>query len=474
MKYRMFGIFGKVFFYTVFITVIVICIAAIFFAGQITSVFEMTQREQLTNVFQPLLDQLNGKSDNEKVEIARNFHEKNASFEFCIETKDGRILYKTEGFTFLHASNILDEGRLLLTEAPSQDKQYRQYTVNITDDIILYMSSAASGTGIYNQAISKTVMALLLLLVASMIVSALFARRIARPIVRIAADTKKMSALEYVPPPVARRDEIGQLAGDVYKMYEHLKLTIRQLENEVAREKEMEENQRYFFSAASHELKTPIAATCALLEGMLENVIEAPEYPGYLRECLKMMNEQNRLISEILEIVQLSDSRITSKKDMVNIKKVMGDILPPYQTLADARGQNILVDIPDNIYCTLDIKLFSRAFTNIMLNAVQNTPEQGQIRVYIGEQEGGMMRLCILNTNTHISNEILPRLFEPFYREDRARSRSHGRSGLGLTIVKKALELMEINFSLENTEDGVLFWMDLHRDKSSYKPAGRI
>ncbi|KPU44487.1 hypothetical protein OXPF_19810 [Oxobacter pfennigii] len=66
---------------------------------------------------------------------------------------------------------------------------------------------------------------------------------------------------EYVPSPVPRRDEIGQLAGDVYKMYKKLKLTIGQLEKEIEYEKEMEENQRYSFSAASHELKTPIAAT---------------------------------------------------------------------------------------------------------------------------------------------------------------------------------------------------------------------
>ncbi|HBT63214.1 MAG TPA: vancomycin resistance histidine kinase VanS, partial [Ruminococcaceae bacterium] len=181
----------------------------------------------------------------------------------------------------------------------------------------------------------------------------------------------------------------------------------------------------------------------------------------YLRECLKMMNEQSRLISEILEIVQLSDSRITSRRETVDIKKAILDLLPAYQTLADAKEQKMLVDIQENISCTMDEKLFSRAFANIMMNAVQNTPEQGEIRVYIKKQESGIIRLNVLNTGTAIADEVLPRLFEPFYREDKARSRSHGRSGLGLAIVKRALDIMGIDFSLENTEEGVLFWMDL-------------
>ena len=86
-----------------------------------------------------------------------------------------------------------------------------------------------------------------------------------------------------------RRDELGDLSRDIYFMYDKLKDTISRLENEILRVREMEEAQRYFFSAASHELKTPIAATSILLEGMLENVGDYKDHPKYLRECVKMM-----------------------------------------------------------------------------------------------------------------------------------------------------------------------------------------
>ena len=69
----------------------------------------------------------------------------------------------------------------------------------------------------------------------------------------------------------------------------------------------MEENQRLFFSAASHELKTPIAATEALIEGMIANIGDYRNHPKYLRECLKNLDAQNLLVSEILELVKFSD-----------------------------------------------------------------------------------------------------------------------------------------------------------------------
>lgn len=460
MKHKFFGIFGKVFFYTVIITVIVISTAAVFFAGQIGAVFETTQKQQLTHVFQPLLEELKGKPYAEKIMIAQRFHDKNASFEFGLIAKDGRLLYKTANFTFLQPGKIQPPG-LVLAKGKVLSGNLSQHAVLIADDTILYIRSSLSETSIYWDAIYKTLLALLVLLAASIVGAAVFAGRIAGPIQKIAGDTQRMANLEFVPPPAGRRDEIGQLAGDVYKMYEKLKLTIRQLENEIEHEKVMEENQRYFFSAASHELKTPIAATSALLEGMLENVIAVSEYPHYLRECLKMMAEQNNLISEILEIVQLSDDRITAVQEPANLRKIVLDTLPPYQTLAEAKEQSILVAIPDNLIRRLDRNLFTRVLSNVLMNAVQNTPEQGEIHIYTEKRDGSTIRLCILNTNARIAEEVLPKLFEPFYREDKARSRSQGRSGLGLTIVKKALDLMEIRFALENTENGVLFWMDL-------------
>lgn len=481
MNRKRLGIFGKVFFYTLLILVLVISVMLVFFADQIRTVVGSVQREQVAAVFQSLTQKVNGKGEAEIVRIAQEFHERNASFEFSVASADGEVLFKTDGFVMPPNDAQLPEiDRLLIRGGPLQTGKFHlspsspsekfQFVTLLSGNVKIYVSGTVSGASIYQQFVEKTLAAFFILLLASVAAAVLFAHRIAKPIRKIARDARKMSQLEPVPPPpVMRKDEIGQLAEDVYKMYQALKTTIRQLETEVEREKEMEANQRYFFAAASHELKTPIAATSALLEGMLERVVEPSEYPAALRECLKMMKQQNKLVSEILEIVALNNHTLALHKERVNLSRLIVSGLPAYLSIAEARKQSMELDIPDNLHCSLDAKLFGKAFSNVMLNAIQNTPDGGHIQVRAAETESGI-RLIVLNQGVHIPQELLPKLFEPFYRDNEARSREQGRSGLGLTIVKKALDVMGIAYSLDNTEEGVRFQMDLPPDAAPSPP----
>ena len=101
-----------------------------------------------------------------------------------------------------------------------------------------------------------------------------------------------------------------------------------------------------------------------------------------------------------------------------------------------------------------------------MANAVQNSPDYGKINIWVESADRSYIRLNISNSGAHICMDDMDKLFEAFYREDASRNISGGRSGLGLTIVKKALDLMGVRFSLENAADGVVFRMDLPIDKN--------
>ena len=442
MKKR--GIFFKVFLYTTIFLLALICVTVALFSQQFLSFYNTNQTEQLIISYQVLHEQLNGKTDAEIIEAATEFFGNNQSFTFYIRNNEGDVVFSTPNIDTSEDSNA-GEHRIRMTVGTG-------YT--------LFASSRTAVQTNHNDLIQRSLFALICMLIVSVFGAFVFARQMTNPIKKLASDTKKMRVLEEVDSPPKRYDEIGTLAFDVHSMYAQLKEVISKLEEEILRVREMEETQRYFFSAASHELKTPIAATSVLLEGMLENIGDYKNHPKYLRECVKLMDSQNKTITEILELVNLNDGKIVPAPQTLNISKLVKSIIPNYQTLADVNNQHISVDISEEFDCLSDKSMITKVLSNVILNAVQNTPTDGEIKIWC-EPIADQYRICVLNTGAVIEKEILSKLFDPFYRIDKARSRKDGRSGLGLTIVQKTLKAMNADFELTQTKDGILFWVDL-------------
>ena len=457
MKNKIFGIYAKVFSYTVLILVAVIVVAALFFSNQINEIMQVMERQQLTNIFTPLFEGIENKSDDEIRLFAENFHQRNASVEFSIVSENGEVIFQTRNAAALNIGSVGGEQQSVFFGVRPIDDNF-QSNEPLSNGMTVYMASTLSEGVAHNEFVQRTIIVLLILLAIGALSASVFAHRIARPIKNIARDTKRMASLELVPPPIPRKDEIGQLAEDVYIMYEALKA-------EIERVREMEENQRYFFSAASHELKTPIASTLILLQGMLDNIGEYSNHPKYLLECIKKMKTQSKLISEILDIVRLTDGTIIPNYEKIDVGAVVTSVAASHQTLIESKEQRLTINLPDALSCKTDQLMLTRVISNVILNAVQNTPEQGEIRIWHEKQNDEFARLFILNKGANIDESALFNVFEPFYREDKARSSEVNRSGLGLTIVKKTLDCMGVDFLLENTDDGVCFWIDLPTEK---------
>jgi two-component system sensor histidine kinase VanS len=471
VKHKFFGIFGKVFIYTMLIFFVVIGGMFLFFSNQIISAVTATQQRQASEVFLPLFEQLQGKTREEIIVFAEEFHRNNESFIFSFINEDGDVLFQTDDFT-MHSDNAglfngnmrlsgnaLGNGRFLLSTGAAGSERIVFLTGN-EDGLRLYVTSRFLGTSVYDEILERAAWVFGLIFVVSLISAFLFARRIAKPIQKVSADTRAMTLLLPVDPPKERGDEIGQLSRDVYAMYGRLKSTIGELEHEVEHVKQMEESQRYFFSAASHELKTPIAATGAIIEGMLSDVISPEEYPAYLLECMKLIGEQNKLVSEILELVKLGSGLPIQELEPINLRQCVDSVLETLSLLIESKAQQLSVEVAEDIVCILDSGLFIKALSNVLLNAAQNSPEAAYIHV-VAKEENDYVRLAIWNSGVEIPEEILPKLYEPFHRADEARTSGGGRSGLGLVIVKKALDFMGIAFGIDNVDGGVMFHMDI-------------
>jgi len=469
-KQRYFGIFNKVFLYTMLILLLVIGGMFLFFSNQIKSTVTVTQQRQTLEVFMPLLEQLKDKPTDEIIAFAEDFHRKNTSFSFCFITKDGEVLYQTEDFalqddtggfsrvTMKFPDNAVDSN-FFVSLGKSGENRVLFLTSN-ENGLRLYVASTFSGTSVYTDILQRAAWFFPLMLLASLLAAFFFARRIAKPIQKVSDDTHSMSLLLPVDPPGERNDEIGKLSRDVYTMYGRLKSTILQLETEVENVKRMEENQRYFFSAASHELKTPIAAISAIIEGILSEVVAPEEYPAYLRECMRLISEQNRLVSGILDLVKLTGDIPVPDKEPVILRKCVDDTLATIAPQFESKGHLVILDVSDKLTCKLNAGLFSTALLNVLLNAAQNSPNDSEIRI-VADEYGELIRLTVWNSGAEIPEEKLSKLCEPFFRADEARTTGNGRNGLGLAIVKKSLELMDVDFCIENADGGVLFQMNI-------------
>jgi two-component system sensor histidine kinase VanS len=288
--------------------VLLVLITAVLFSQRFIYFYGLIRRHQVSESFDPLVSQIEGKSRSDYPEIAQRFYENNQTFEFYIEdTSNGDVIYATP-----HADT---SGDFTLVVAHSGD-----YSIRARSDTGL--------TELHGALVKQALGAFIVMLALCVICAFVFARQMTRPIKTLADAAKRMADLDEVPPLPERRDELGALAQDVHSMYGNLKETISKLEEEILRERELEETQRYFFSAASHELKTPIAAASVLLEGMLENVGDYEDHPKYLRECLKLMDVQNRVISEILEIVNLNNGKIVPVPEKLDVKCVVAACFP--------------------------------------------------------------------------------------------------------------------------------------------------
>jgi len=222
MKNKVFGIYAKVFSYTVLILVVVIVVAAAFFSNQISEIMQVMERQQLTSIFAPLLSGLEEKSNDEIIIFAEEFHQRNASVEFSIIAENGETLYYTPNTASLNLARAGDEMQNVFFGGMPVDNRFQTIEL-LPNGMIIYMASASSVGVVHSEFLQRTIIVLSVLFVIGALGASLFAYRITKPIKIIAHTTKRMTNLDLVPPPIPRRDEIGRLAEDVYKMYEALK-----------------------------------------------------------------------------------------------------------------------------------------------------------------------------------------------------------------------------------------------------------
>ncbi|MDD3410424.1 MAG: HAMP domain-containing sensor histidine kinase [Eubacteriales bacterium] len=308
----------------------------------------------------------------------------------------------------------------------------------------------------------KQILPFLLAVVAgiSLLGSFFYARFITRPIVSISRIAKRIAALDFGARWREKRlDEIGGLGDSLNLLSDNLSGALSELQKanqslrrDMERERELDRQRLAFFSAASHELKTPVTILKGQLSGMLAQVGVYRDREKYLARSLEVTGRMEGLIKEILTISRIESGSFSLSAAQVELGALVEKQLALDAELIEQKRLRLERSIEPGVLIRGSESLLANAIDNVLMNAILYSPAEATLRVHVGER-----RFSVENTGAFLPDEALPQLFTPFYRVEQSRNRKSGGSGLGLYLVKSILQLHGADCRMENTAGGVLF-----------------
>ncbi len=224
----------------------------------------------------------------------------------------------------------------------------------------------------------------------------------------------------------------------------------------------LEKVRQEFLSNISHELRTPLTSIMAFVETLEDGAIEDKENnQRFLSVIRKNAQRMHHLIDDILELSTIETGKIHLELKQVNLAAQVEEVFINLSTKAKDRRIELINAVPEDVRIFADVIRFEQMLTNLIDNAIKFNRAKGIVTVGYAEN-GTKDIISVADTGEGISNEHLQRIFERFYRTDRARSREIGGTGLGLAIVKHLSRLHGGEVSVVSTlTKGTVFSIEL-------------
>ncbi|MHB0875744.1 MAG: ATP-binding protein [Anaerolineae bacterium] len=201
----------------------------------------------------------------------------------------------------------------------------------------------------------------------------------------------------------------------------------------------LETVRRDFISNISHELRTPLASLKALVETLQDGALEDPEAaPGFLRAMEVELDSLAQMVQELLELSRIESGQVPVRVANVAAAEVVRESVGRLAPQAERAGLTLAVDLPpDDVRVLADVERMRQVVTNIVHNAIKFTPSGGRVMVR-AVTRGSEVVFSVSDTGPGIPAADMPRIFERFYKADRARAT--GGTGLGLAIAKHIVQ----------------------------------
>ncbi len=229
------------------------------------------------------------------------------------------------------------------------------------------------------------------------------------------------------------KEKLTRLENSIKRMFEKSK-------NDIEYMKKLQRARSEFIGNVSHELRTPIFAIQGYIETLLNGAIDdAKVNKNFLSKANQHTINLNNLLNDLINISMIESGEMQMSFRYFEIKPYLCGLVDEYRHLAEEKGIELkLNEVPEELYVLGDKERLKQVFTNLIHNAIKYT-EQGRVEIIV-EEEKKFVNIIIKDTGIGIPESDLDRIFERFYRVDKARSRAVGGTGLGLSIVKHILE----------------------------------
>ena len=370
--------------------------------------------------------------------------------ESVIESKDGYTIRKvTDRYNqsdYLEMWGVLENGWIYLIRTP--------------------MDAIADAVSISNRML---VVVAMIVMLCSILLALPLSKRIASPIEELTRVSIRMKQLDFGARYAGKThneiallgENINELSGILQKTISELKTANLELHKDLDRREEQDRLKTEFLSNVSHELKTPIALIQGYAEGILEGVVEDPEgireYSGVILDEAQKMGD---MVKHLLELNQIELGKAQVELERLSLFSVLKDSIDAVKILLEQNEIQCRIDCNPDAYVWGDRKLIDQVLINYLSNAIHFCEGEKRIEVSACKLEQ-KYRISVFNTGDSIPEADLERVWEKFYKVDKARTRDYGGNGIGLSIVKASMEQMQGAYGAENREQGVVFWFEL-------------
>lgn len=296
--------------------------------------------------------------------------------------------------------------------------------------------------------------------------------KIAGPILEMAKLSERMSNLDFNVKYTGGKDaeidflglHMNQLSEKLEKTISELKTANNELQRDIEQREKIDEMRKEFLSNVSHELKTPIALIQGYAEGLQECVNDDPESREfYCDVIIDEAGKMNDMVKNLLTLNELEFGNEVVEMDRFDLTAMIHNMLQSTQILFEQKNVRLVFDVQEPVFVWANEFKLEEVMTNYVSNALNHVEGENVIKVTI-EKKDKQVRVGVFNTGKPIPEQDVDRIWDKFYKVDKARTRKYGGSGVGLSIVKAIMESMHQQYGVINYENGVEFWFTVDAD----------